>query len=66
MTKLGFYPKLAARSIKNNRQFYLPYILTVIGTCAAMYILYALYFDQASASSAPAPRTGRPMCRASW
>lgn len=45
MTKLGFYPKLAARSIKNNRQFYLPYILTVIGTCAAMYILYALYFD---------------------
>ena len=45
MTKLGFYPRLAARSIKNNRQFYLPYILTVIGTCAAMYILYALYFD---------------------
>lgn len=45
MTKLGFYPKLAARSIKNNRQFYLPYILTVIGTCAAMYILYALNFD---------------------
>ena len=45
MRKLSFYPKLAARSIKNNRQFYLPYILTVIGTCAAMYILYALYFD---------------------
>lgn len=45
MRKLSFYPKLAARSIKNNRQFYLPYILTVIGTCAAMYILYALNFD---------------------
>ena len=45
MRKLSFYPKLAARSIKNNRQFYLPYILTVIGTYAAMYILYALNFD---------------------
>ena len=45
MRKLSFYPRLAARSIKSNRQFYLPYLLTVIGTCAAMYILYALYFD---------------------
>lgn len=45
MRKLSFYPRLAARSMRNNRQFYLPYILTVIGTCAAMYILYALYFD---------------------
>ncbi len=45
MRKHSFYPRLAARSIKSNRQFYLPYLLTVIGTCAAMYILYALYFD---------------------
>ena len=45
MRKLSFYPRLAARSIKSNRQFYLPYLLTVIGACAAMYILYALYFD---------------------
>ena len=45
MRKLSFYPRLAARSIKSNRQFYLPYLLTVTGTCAAMYILYAIYFD---------------------
>ena len=45
MRKLSFYPRLAARSIKSNRQFYLPYLLTVIGACAAMYILYALFFD---------------------
>ena len=45
MRKLSFYPRLAARSIRSNRQFYLPYLLTVTGACAAMYILYALYFD---------------------
>ena len=45
MRKLSFYPRLAARSIKSNRQFYLPYLLTVIGACAAMYILYALFYD---------------------
>ncbi len=41
MNKL-FYPKLAAQNLRKNRQFYLPYILTVIGTAAAFYILAAL------------------------
>ena len=45
MRKLSFYPRLAARSIKSNRQFYLPYLLTVLGASAALYILYALLFD---------------------
>ena len=45
MRKLSFFPKLAAQSIKNNRRFYVPYILTVIGTTAAFYILSALFFD---------------------
>lgn len=45
MRKLSFYPRLAAQSIKNNRRFYVPYILTVVGTSAAYYILSALYFD---------------------
>ena len=45
MRKLSFFPKLAAQSIKNNRRFYVPYILTVLGTTAAFYILSALYFD---------------------
>ena len=31
MNKL-FYPKLAAQNLHKNRQFYLPYILTVLGT----------------------------------
>lgn len=41
MNKL-FYPKLAAQNLHKNRQFYLPYILTVLGTAAAFYILAAL------------------------
>ena len=43
--KIGLYSKLAWNNIVKNKQVYLPYILTVIGTCAAMYILYALNFD---------------------
>ena len=49
MRKLSFYPKLAARSMKSNRRFYLPYILTVIGTAAAFYIMAALPVDDADA-----------------
>ena len=41
MNKL-VYPKLAAQNLHKNRQFYLPYILTVLGTAAAFYILAAL------------------------
>ncbi|HIS97781.1 MAG TPA: FtsX-like permease family protein [Candidatus Scatomorpha pullistercoris] len=45
MRKLSFYPKLAARSMKSNRRFYVPYLLTVIGTAAAFYIMAAIVFD---------------------
>ena len=41
MNKL-FYPKLAAQNLRKNRQFYFPYILTVVGTAAAFYILATL------------------------
>lgn len=43
------YPRLAWTSLNKNRQFYLPYLLTVIGTSAAFYIVSAL----ASASDLP-------------
>lgn len=45
MTKLSFYPRLAARSMKSNRRFYAPYLLTVIGTAAALYIMAAIITD---------------------
>ena len=36
------YPKLAITNIKNNRQFYFPYLLTGIITVAMFYIMCAL------------------------
>ena len=45
MRSLGFYARLAARNIQKNRRFYLPYLLTVLGTVAAFYIMSALVFD---------------------
>ena len=45
MRKRSFYPKLAAQNMKNNRQFYIPYLLATIGTTAAFYILAAIVND---------------------
>ncbi len=36
------YPKLAWQNLRKNGRFYLPYILTIIGTSGAFYILMAL------------------------
>ncbi|MCI2058371.1 MAG: ABC transporter permease, partial [Oscillibacter sp.] len=42
MRKGGFFPRLALSNLMRSRQFYLPYLLTVIGTGAAYYIASAL------------------------
>ena len=42
MRKSGFYPKLAWGNIVRNHQFYVPYLLTLMGTAAAVYIIAAL------------------------
>lgn len=42
--KLGFYPKLAADSIKKNKKLYLPYILTCCGISAMQYIMFYLSY----------------------
>ncbi|MDR1132350.1 MAG: ABC transporter permease [Oscillospiraceae bacterium] len=39
MRKFMFYPLLAARNIRRNRQFYLPFILTCVATAAMFYIM---------------------------
>ncbi len=54
--KGGFFIKLALISIRNNRKFYLPYILALVGDAAAMYIMSALVNDPGVASMTP----GRP------
>lgn len=42
----GFYPKLAAQSLRQNRRFYLPYLLALVGLTAAFYVMAALGFDE--------------------
>lgn len=37
--KKGFYPKLAASGIKNNKKTYMPYILTCVGMIMMFYIM---------------------------
>lgn len=41
----GLYPRLAARNIKQNRRFFLPYLLALLGLTAAFYVMAALVFD---------------------
>ena len=41
-----FYLRLALDNIRHNRQTYLPYLLTCIGTVAMFYILRALSVNE--------------------
>ena len=41
----GLYPKLAARSMKQNHRFFVPYLLALAGLTAAFYVMTALVFD---------------------
>lgn len=52
----SLYPKLAVQSIRNNRRFYLPYILALVGDVAAIYIMSALCRDPGVKDMTP----GRP------
>ncbi|WP_312938492.1 FtsX-like permease family protein [Oscillibacter sp.] len=42
MNKGHFYPRMALVNLARNGKFYIPYLLTVIGTAAAYYIVVAL------------------------
>ena len=41
----SLYPKLAARNMRQNRRFFLPYLLALAGLTAAFYVMSALSFD---------------------
>jgi len=45
MRNMRLFPKLALQSIRNNGQFYLPYLLALLGDVAAVYIMSALVND---------------------
>lgn len=42
----GLFPSLALQNIRKNSKFYLPYILTIIGTVAGFYIICAIASDE--------------------
>lgn len=46
MRKASFYPKLAAQNIKQNRKFYLPYILSAVITVSMFYNMCYLTYSQ--------------------
>ena len=50
MRKFGFYPKLAARSLRLNGKFYLPYLLSGVVSAAMLYDI--LFLTSPSPSSA--------------
>lgn len=41
----GLYPKLAARGMRQNYRFFVPYLLALAGLTAAFYVMAALVFD---------------------
>ena len=41
----GLYPKLAARSMRQNHRFFVPYLLALAGLTAAFYVMSALVSD---------------------
>ena len=42
----ALYPRLAAQNLRQNRRFYLPYLLALVGLAAAFYVMAALSMDQ--------------------
>ncbi len=56
MRNASLYPALAMQSVRNNRKFYLPYILALLGDVAALYIMTALVKDPGTENLTP----GRP------
>ena len=41
----GLYPRLAARGMRQNHRFFLPYLLALAGLTAAFYVMSALVYD---------------------
>lgn len=54
----SLYPRLAAQSLKLNRRFFVPYILSLVGNVAAFYIMSALVNDPGVADMTPGYANG--------
>ena len=54
----SLYPRLAWQNIRNNRRFYAPYILALLGNVAAFYIMSALVSDPGVKDMTPGHANG--------
>ena len=45
--KSSLYVKMAARSLRSNRRFYLPYLLSCVLCSSMLYVLLSLTIDPA-------------------
>ena len=54
----SLYPRLAAQSLKLNRRFFVPYILSLMGNVAAFYIMSALVNDPGVQDMTPGRSNG--------
>ena len=54
----SLYPRLAAQSLKLNRRFFVPYILSLMGNVAAFYIMSALVNDPGVQDMTPGRTNG--------
>ena len=52
------YPRLAAQSLRLNRRFFVPYILSLMGNVAAFYIMSALVSDPGVKDMTPGRSNG--------
>ena len=58
MRNFGLFPKLALQSVRNNRKFYVPYLLALLGDVAAIYIMSALVKDPGTVNMTPGRANG--------
>lgn len=64
--KTGFYPKLAAGSIRKNKRIFVPYILTCIGMVMMFYIIMFLAVSDAISSLSGAGTIREIFALGSW
>ena len=64
--KIGFYPKLAAGSIRKNRRMFLPYILNCIGMVMMFYIIMFLAASDAVSSLSGGDTAREILALGSW
>ena len=54
----SLYPRLAWQNVRNNRRFFVPFLLAIVGNVAAFYIMAALSLDAGVKNMTPGHESG--------